>query len=283
MAVTGAATHRHAVPEIPEIAREAVNGFALAAANANVIMQLSRLPVGRGVAESKVDSGRVDKHPVKRLRTTLSYIMIAMQGTEAEREAMRLEVDKAHRQVRSEPGAPVKYNAFSRDLQLWVAACLYWGTEDVYIKLYGQPSARMRDEFYRHGARFGTTLQVTEDMWPADRAAFEEYWQEGLARVRMDEVTRRYLLDLTDMAFLPAPVRTVLGPLNRLLTLGFLPQVFRDELGAPWTARDQARFDRYVRTTARVNRVLPRPVREFPWNVYRWDVRRRIRTGRPIV
>lgn len=283
MTATGAATRRDAVPEIPEIARETINGFALAAANANVIMQLSRLPIGRGVAESKVDSGRVDKHPVKRLRTTLSYIMIAMQGTEAEREAMRLEVDKAHRQVRSEPDAPVKYNAFSRDLQLWVAACLFWGTEDIYIKLYGQPSDQMRDDFYRHGARFGTTLQLPDDMWPADRAAFEEYWQDGLTQLRMDEVTRKYLLDLTDTAFLPAPVRRVLGSFNRFVTLGFLPQEFRDELGVTWTDRDQARFDTYVRTTARVNRVLPRPVREFPWNVYLWDVRRRIRKGRPIV
>ncbi|MFG2002962.1 oxygenase MpaB family protein [Spirillospora sp. NPDC048911] len=283
MVPTGEVSRRHAVPEIPEIARATVNGFALGAANANVIMQLSRLPVGRGVAESTVDSGRVDKHPIKRLRTTLSYIMVAMQGSEAEREAMRREVDRAHRQVRSEPGAPVGYNAFSRDLQLWVAACLFWGTEDIYIKLYGEPTPQMRDDFYRHGARFGTTLQVTDDMWPADRAAFEEYWRDGLTQVRMDDVTRRYLLDLTDMAFLPAPVRLALGPFNRFLTLGFLPQEFRDELGVTWTRRQQARFDQYVRTSARINKVLPRPMREFPWNVYRWDVRRRIRKGRPIV
>ena len=26
----------------------------------------------------------------------------------------------------------------------------------------------------------GTTLQVPEEMWPADRAAFDEYWQQSL-------------------------------------------------------------------------------------------------------
>jgi len=45
-----------------------------AAGAANVIMQLSRLPIGRGVAESRVDSGRLDKHPIKRFRTTLMLI-----------------------------------------------------------------------------------------------------------------------------------------------------------------------------------------------------------------
>src|SRR4051794_24464091 len=61
---------------------DAVAPFALG--NANVIMQLAHLPVGRGVAESPVESGRVDKHPVKRLRTTMSFLAIAILGSEEE-------------------------------------------------------------------------------------------------------------------------------------------------------------------------------------------------------
>ena len=56
--------------------------------SANVIMQLALLPVGRGVAESTVDSGRVDKHPFKRQRTTGQYLVVAMLGSDAEREAI---------------------------------------------------------------------------------------------------------------------------------------------------------------------------------------------------
>ena len=106
--------------------------FGLAAGNANVIMQLARLPVGHGVARSTVDSGRVDKHPIKRLRTTASYLAVSMLGTEDERRAMRHEVNRAHTSVHSEPSDPVPYNAFDQDLQLWVAACLYWGTADLF-------------------------------------------------------------------------------------------------------------------------------------------------------
>src|SRR4051812_10497770 len=65
----------------------------LALGNANVIMQLASLPVGRGVAESPVESGRVDKHPVKRLRTTMSFLAIATLGTDEERRGLRQEIN----------------------------------------------------------------------------------------------------------------------------------------------------------------------------------------------
>ena len=56
-------------------------------AAANVVMQLGNPGVGYGVAESKVDSGNVLRHPWKRLRTTLSYLVIALFGTPDDRAA----------------------------------------------------------------------------------------------------------------------------------------------------------------------------------------------------
>lgn len=271
-----------ATDEIPESIRDSISGLTTLAGAANVIMQLAWLPVGHGVAKSTVDSGRLDKRPLKRTRTTFSYVMVAMLGTEEERAAMRREVDKSHRQVHSKPGDAVRYNAFDRDLQLWVAACLAWGVEDIYTKLYGEPDTATAEQMYRHSARFGTTLQVPQDMWPADRAAFEEYWQAAVAKVEMDDTTRTYLTEFAELRFLPWPFRA-LGPVNRFFTTGFLPETFRDELGLPWDAKRQARFDRIVQNLAALNRALPRPVREFPWNAYWWDLRRRIRTGKPIV
>ncbi|GGU91467.1 oxygenase MpaB family protein [Actinomadura sp. LOL_016] len=267
--------------QTPKVVIDSISGLALAAAAANVVMQLSRLPVGHGVAKSTVDSGRVDKHPIKRARTTLSYIAVAMLGTEDERAAMRREVNRSHRHVNAKE--PVAYNAFDRELQLWVAACLYMGVEDIYRILYGEPTEEHRDVLYRYGARFGTTLQMPEDMWPADRETFQKYWDASLAEIEMDDLTRGYLRDLTELRFLPAPVPQLLGRFHRFQTVGFLPQPFRDELGYRWTPRDQARFDRQMRVLGRVNRVLPRPAREFPFNVYLWDVRRRIRGGLAIV
>src|SRR5213079_2147395 len=85
-------------PEIELLARDAIAASALYGA-ANVVMQLALLPVGRGVAESTVDSGRVDKHPYKRQRTTGQYLIVAMLGTEAERRTMCNEVNRQHGHV----------------------------------------------------------------------------------------------------------------------------------------------------------------------------------------
>ena len=278
-------------PGVPPEIRESMVGLALAAGGANVIMQLARLPVGRGVAESRVDSGRVDRHPIKRLRTTTAYLLVSMLGSDEDRTELRRQIDRVHASVRSRPGDPVAYDAFDPELQLWVAACLYKGLEDVH-RLFGPPvDPRFFDDvLYPHAARLGTTLQVTDDMWPADRPAFETYWKEGIARIEMDDVTRAYLRSIADLGFAVAPLgplgrplRPLLRPIGEVMTGGFLPQEFRDELGLPWDDTRQQRFDRVAHALAAIVRRLPRPLREFPLNLYLRESQRRLRTGRPIV
>ena len=270
-------------PAVPPEVLDAISGVGMAAAGANVIMQLSLLPVGHGVARSTVDSGRVDKHPVKRLRTTVSYLAVALLGTEEERDAMRRAVDSQHRHVRSSPGDPVAYNAFDPELQRWVAACLYKGLEDVYEIVRGPIDPATGAVLYRHGARLGTTLQVTDEMWPADRDAFYEYWDEMVERIEMDDLTRRYLQGIAGAQFLPQPIAALIGPSQRLLTVGFLPEPFRAELGLPWDRTRQRIFDTAIATMAAVDRHLPPALRRFPFNAYLWDFRRRLRSGQPIV
>lgn len=280
---TRVSTPDGSIADVPDEVREALSGVALTAAGANVIMQLALLPVGHGVAKSRVEDGRVDRHPIKRARTTLSYLVVALLGSDDEREAMRREVDRQHRQVRSLPDDPVAYNAFDRDLQLWVAACLYRGIEDVHRVLHGELEGDRAAVIYDHARRLGTTLQVRDDQWPTDRAAFQEYWDSMVERIEMDDLTREYLLGVADAAFFGPPFTWLATPVNRFFTAGFLPPEFRRELGLDWNARQQRLFDRTMAAAAVANRLAPRPLREFPLNLYLWDVRRRIRTGKPIV
>lgn len=254
---------------------------AVLAGTANVIMQLSLAPVGYGVVESKVDSGKVTKHPIKRFRTTFTYLAVAMLGEESERARYRDAVNGSHRLVRSEPGSAVRYNAFDPELQLWVAACLYWGTVDLYTRMHGAIPDREADALYRFSARFGTTLQVRPDMWPADRAAFDSYWDGMLGTVSIDDTVRDYLLGLMSYRHLPRPLRP--ARFSRFVTTGFLPPRLRDEMGLAWSPHDERRFDRFLRVVGRVQRGMPGPVRRVPFNVLIWDLRRRIRTGRPLV
>jgi uncharacterized protein (DUF2236 family) len=262
-------------------------GLALLAGPANVIMQLARPGVGYGVLESRVESGRVDLHPIKRARTTFTYLAVATAGSDTQKGAFRQAVNRAHAQVYSTPESPVEYNAFDPELQLWVGACLYKGAVDVHRMFIGELDDEDADRHYREGMALGTTLQVPPEMWPADRAAFDKYWQESLDKVHIDDTVRDYLYPIAAARVrgvkLPGPLQRWSEGVALLITTGFLPQRFRDEMRLPWDAAKQRRFDRLMAVLRTVNQLLPRFVRQFPFNVLLWDLDRRIRTGRPLV
>lgn len=260
--------------------RDFIYGAGLLAATANVIMQLSRPAVGFGVLESKVESAQIMRHPLRRWRTTVTYLSVALLGTPRERRLYRRAVNRSHAQVRSGPGSPVPYNAFDPQLQLWVAACLYQGMNEVFTLMRGATSDRAADAMYQEASRFGTTLQMPGELWPPDRAAFGRYWDDALAEIRIDPPVRAYLHDLIRMRYLPRPLAVALAPLNQFLTTGFLPPPFREQMQLPWTAGDQRRFETMIRLVAAVNRLLPAPARRFPFNACLLDLRTRMRWDR---
>ncbi|GBE63626.1 hypothetical protein MFM001_00880 [Mycobacterium sp. MFM001] len=262
-------------------------GVALLAGPANVIMQLARPGVGYGVVESRVESGRVDLHPIKRARTTFTYLAVASAGTDEQKAAFRRAVNRAHAQVYSTDESPVSYNAFDPELQLWVGACLYKGGVDIYRIFVGEMDDEEAERHYREGMALGTTLQVPPEMWPADRAAFDRYWQESLDKVHIDDTVREYLYPIAvgrmPGVTLPGPVQRWLDSFGLLITAGFLPQRFRDEMRFEWDAVKQRRFDRLMAVLRFGNNLMPRFVRKFPFNVLLWDLDRRIKKGRPLV
>ena len=250
---------------------------------ANVIMQLSWPEVGYGVVESRVHSGSAMKRPFKRFRTTIGYLGVALLGTDELRDAFREAINGQHRQVRSTPESPVRYNAFNRELQLWVASCLYYGSRDFVVRMHGPMSDHEEEVLLRSAARLGTSLQVPEDMWHSDRAAFEGYWAEGLARVRIDPPVRKYLMTILDHEILPFPLNKIAGPLGRWVNTGFLPAEIRDAMGLSWSTRDERRHARLVRLIGRLNEPLPRLIRLFPLNAMMLNLRLRHRFGKPLV
>jgi uncharacterized protein (DUF2236 family) len=224
-------------------------------------MQLALPPVGYGVLESTVESGQVTRHPLKRFRTTFTYLAVAMLGTDEDRDRFRAAVDTVHRHVRSTATSPVRYNALDPNLQLWVAACLYYGSVDLYSRMYGPMDGATADAFYQHAARFATTLQVPARMWPPDRA---------------------YLVALMRGKHLPAALRRA-SRFSTWVTTGFLPPPFRAQMRLTWSAADEQRFTRFLRRLGTVHRALPLPLRRFPFNALLWDMRLRHALGRPLV
>ncbi len=274
--MAGTAPRAAAEPAALDV-RDLAEGAGLLAATANVIMQLARPGVGYGVLESTVESAQIMRHPLRRWRTTVTYLSVALMGTPAERKTDRRLVGRSHAQVRSTPASPVPYSAYDPQLQLWVAACLYYGLRDMYARLRGPADEPTADAIYQEARRLGTTLQMPADLWPPDWAAFERYWDAALAGIRIDPPVRAYLEDLVMLRYLPRPLSETLGPLNRFLTTGLLPPPFREQMGLPWSGRDQRDFDAVMRTVAAANRLLPGPVRRFPFNACLYDLRARTR------
>jgi uncharacterized protein (DUF2236 family) len=266
----------------PVTAAEALDFWSFAAGPANVVMQLSWPQVGYGVAESKVDSGNLLKHPWKRARTTLQYVAVAVLGTSDDRDALREAVNGSHKHVISTPDSPVRY-AFDRELQMWVAACLFVGLEDTYQLLRGEMSPEQAEQFYRSAWPLGTTLQVTEDQWPPTRADFDVYWADACKRVSMDETVRTYLLDMLNLRMINPLLGLPFRPLVKFLTSGFLAPVFRDAIGLRWGSFRQRQFERLFLVVALVNRFMPVFVRQGGSYLLLADVRRRVRKHRALV
>jgi uncharacterized protein (DUF2236 family) len=267
----------------PVSAAEAMDFWAFAAGAANVIMQLSRPEVGYGVADSKVDSGNLLKHPWKRARTTFQYLAVAILGNAQDRAAVREAVNQSHRHVKSTPDSPVRYNAFDRELQMWVAACLFVGLEDTYQLLRGEMTAEQAEQFYRSAWTLGTTLQVSEEQWPPTRAQFDEYWNTACGRVVIDDIVRRYLVDLINLRMINPLLGLPFRPLLKFLTVGFLAPTFREALGVRWSDARQRWFERLFLLVAFVNRFLPGFIRQGGSYILLADVRLRVRDRRRLV
>lgn len=262
-------------------------GVALLAGPANVIMQLALPGVGYGVMESRVESGRIDRHPIKRARTTFTYLAVATGGTPQQQRAYRTAVTRVHAKVFSTSESPVSYNAMDPQLQLWVAACLYKGGVDVRRVFVGEMDDETADRHYRDSRTLGTMLQVRPEMWPADRAAFDRYWAQQLEKIHIDDAVRDFLYPIAVARMgsfrMPGGLQRINESLARLITTGFLPQRFRDEMRLDWNRSKQREFDAFVTAIRLGNNLAPSFVRNFPFNLLLHELNWRIRSGRPLV
>ena len=266
-----------------DIAAQMAGVAGMLGAAANVIMQLGNPGVGHGVAESKVDSGNVLLHPWKRLRTTITYLVVALFGSEEDRTRYRQAVNKAHAQVKSGPDSPVQYNAFDPALQLWVAACLYVGFRDARTLFLGPMDYKTDAALYQYCHRLGTSLQVPLEAWPADLEAFEKYWQAEVAKIRYDDVVRDHLMKVVDLKMVPRFMQWGNASINRFFTTGMLPPEFRTAMRLEWSDKKQRRFDRYVGLFRFVTRLTPTWARNLPIKLQLAEVRFRMRRGWRLV
>lgn len=236
-------------PGMREVVRE--GGLLLGGGRA-ILLQVAHPAVGRGVAEHSDFARR----QLDRLRSTMTYVYTVTYGTPDERARITEQVTAIHRTVHG-PG----YDALDPQLQLWVAATLYETAALLYQRWFGRFSESASERIYQDYRILGTALQMPDELWPANRLEFREYWYHMIDTLVVGQYGRRVCRDLLYPQ--QVPLRAT-APLNRLITVGLLPARIRRGYQLPWDAWRQRRFDWTMGTIAAVYPRLPLPVREFP-------------------
>ncbi|HET7588226.1 MAG TPA: oxygenase MpaB family protein [Gammaproteobacteria bacterium] len=251
------------------VASIAGEGILLAGGMRAILLQVAHPAVGRGVAEHS----NFTYQPMDRLRATMTYVYCMIFGSSWEKRAIRDQVNAVHRNING-PG----YNACDPELQLWVAATLYDTAFGLYERWVGVVEDDLAEVIYRQYRVLGAALQMREEQWPADRAAFRAYWNDMLQRLTVTDDARTVCQDLFHPQRIPLIMRSAM-PLNRLVTAALLPAPVRDGYNIEWNARRQRRFDRFSSTVSLLYPHLPAPVRQIPRIWYMRDMRRRLARG----
>ncbi|MCU1424773.1 MAG: hypothetical protein JWM51_1064 [Microbacteriaceae bacterium] len=250
---------------MPTTMRDVSNEAVLLAGGARaILLQIAMPQVGHGVARHSDFTA----DPLRRLRNTLTYLYVLVYGTPAEVDRITGYVDRAHAPVRSAAGEPgPAYDAVDPEQQLWVAATLYDSAMVMHDAVFGALPTDDAESLYAEYRRIGTALQMPAELWPENRAAFRDYWQQALEALAVDDESRRVARDLLFPAGGPWWIRALM-PVMRFLTAGMLPESLRAQFGLPWNERRARGYRRVIRLTAVVYPRLPGALRHWPARHY---------------
>ncbi|KAJ5654694.1 hypothetical protein N7490_001697 [Penicillium lividum] len=251
--------------KIQQIVQEAL---LLAGGAVAILLQVAEPGVGRGVNSHSNFADR----PIERLRTTMTYIYCMAYGTREERKAVIEMVHRAHAPVNG-PG----YNANDPTLQLWVAATLYAVGTDLHQRVFGKMDEGLSEVIYQEYSILATSLRVPAGMWPANRLAFWQYWDDKIATLEnlITDEAKNVANDLLRNKKAPLQIRVIL-PIVRLTTAEMLPPRIREAYGLKSTKirRGTNRF--LMGFTKATYPCLPCWIRTYPMRYYLKDMRRRI-------
>ncbi|MFC5502850.1 oxygenase MpaB family protein [Lysinimonas soli] len=225
----------------------AADGVLVLGGAAAILLQVADPVVAHGVA----GYSSFARDPMRRLRSTLSYVYAVGLGTDAQAALAAGSVDRAHHGI---PGA------MDAQRQLWVAATLHELGREVHELVHGPLAPQLADEIYAASGRLGTMLQLPPEAWPADRAAFAAYWADAVAGLEVTDEARGIARELLHSRAAPWWIRAGL-PLARVVTAGLLPPTVRDAYGL---AHHPARYRTAIRFVRVLVRVTPRRLRELP-------------------
>jgi uncharacterized protein (DUF2236 family) len=248
-----------------------------------ILLQLAHPLVAAGVADhsSFRDGGLA---VAKRLHLTVRA-MLALTFGDAQGRAAALDgILAIHRRVHGQlPAAAGRfaagtpYSAEDPDLVLWVHATLIESIPLIYDRLVQPLNAAECDAYCAEAASTAIDLGAREHevprTWEALRAYLDRTYASGSIAV---STQARELAS----AVLAPPFASVIAPaawMNRLITIGLLPDRIRTEYGFSWNARSERAFARVASFVRIVRHLTPSAVALWPESVSG----RRLRRSRP--
>jgi uncharacterized protein (DUF2236 family) len=199
-----------------------------------------------------------------RLHGTVRAMRIIAFGDETARAAAISAIRAIHDRVNghlSDAAGPwpagTPYSAHDPALLLWVHCTLIESVLLVYERLVEPLTDVEKDAYCLDSADVAVQIGARADSVPRDWQAMTRHLETELAsgRIVVTDAGRRIARAVLHppLAWLTWP----LGALNRIITIGLLPDRVRVEFGYEWTDRDEARFRRALRWLRRVRVWLP--------------------------
>lgn len=235
-----------------------------------ILLQLAHPLVAAGVAEhSSFREGGL--HAAKRLHLTVKA-MLALTFGDAHGRAAALEGIRAiHRRVhghlpiaagRFAAGTP--YSAEDPDLVLWVHATLLDSIPLVYGELVQPLSEAECDQYFVDAAAIAIELGARPHDVPRTSAALGLYLDQMYATRSIAVTAQARELAAAVLAPPFAPLVAPVAWINRLATVGWLPERIRAGYGFAWTPRQERTLRMTIKTLRLCRRVTPRALALWP-------------------
>lgn len=235
-----------------------------------ILLQLAHPLVAAGVAEHSSFRGTHLSAAV-RLHHTIRAMLALTFGDDVARNGAMAGIRDVHRRVHGRlPAAAgifpagTPYSAEDPDLVLWVHATLLESIPLIYERICAPLTAEERDAYCADAAAVASDLGARDEEIPRTWTALRRYLDATYASGALAVTAQAR--DLA-AAVLSPPFAVFVPPIaavNRLVTVGLLPEPVRSQYGYDWTARRERRLRRTLGILRRVRRMLPRRAALWP-------------------
>lgn len=245
--------------------------LALAGWSRAILLQVAHPLVAAGVAQhSSFRAGPFAA--IRRLRSTVRSMRAIAFGDVDERErairGIRSIHDRVHGRLSVSSGPfpeGARYRAHDPALLLWVHATLIESVVIVYDQLIAPLRPEERDAYCRDAARVAIELGAVETDVPVTWVDLVGYLERELAsgRVVVGDDARRLATVLLGSPVL-STLASPLAWINRVVTIGLLPDRIRSQYGYRWTSAEASRFARVMNGLRRARAMMPARAAMWP-------------------